>query len=119
MPSKELLSSVLGLKSLKILNISKKEKIIEFQLDVENSSSLIKFYASNGYNINIYELAQKIKEWVITKGYYLVSSTVSKTNSQVHIHKSKTNIVIEHIYDWNETEAIIKAGEWVLNNKLK
>lgn len=67
-------------------------------------------------SINIYELANKCKEWVAHKGYILTVET-SMTQNLCLISLDK----ISQVYYGSETEpeAVFKATQWVLENDSK
>lgn len=74
------------------------------------------------YNINIYQLAHKCKEWALSKGYILMSSP--RTSSSFATCEFCKNGKCDYEDDlWNdfradtEPEAIFKACQWILNNK--
>ena len=71
--------------------------------------------------INIYELANKCKEWALANGYNLWSGYAPKDKKfAVNFYLIKENIEIdcdESLAD-TEVEAIFKACEWILKQKL-
>lgn len=114
MISKELLSEVLGYRVLS--NILIQEEIIiklnfeYFQTKYENDE------------INIYELAHKCKEWALSKGYELRTSTIGIVDVYDHIYIDKedglTGVFINCRKEADtEPEAIFKACEYIMENK--
>lgn len=75
--------------------------------------------------INIYELAHKCKEWALNQGYILESlinrSCVMGSNyeyfASVKIHKETNSMVVHNIHENTEIEAVIKACQWILDNR--
>ena len=106
--SKELLSEVLD---EKISEILPDRKII-------GSEKTLEYVAENSFRpynyINIYELANKCKEWAENKDYYIVSGTWALQGE-----KQKACIIgkpkpLENFIANTEVEAIFKACEWIL-----
>lgn len=107
-----------------------KDGVIEHFEIVDNTLNVCMFYESkdidckgNGlhspYNINIYELAHKCKEWALSKGYYL-HSHIKEDNECWCIVKSLDNITRQFSCEMDtESEAIIKACEWILKEIKK
>ena len=109
MISKELLSEVIGYKVDYIAS---------------SGNTYIGFHTEmGGKNINIYELAHKCKEWALSKGYYisLIIDEDDKTKCRYVLNLSWNDgyevdfIIASEPYS-TETEAIIKACEWILDN---
>ncbi len=81
--------------------------------------------------INIYELANKCKQWALTKDYTIASmitdeNTVVYANLVIKGNASKLPIVftIEKIENWSsqdirEPDAIIAMCEWILTKENK
>ena len=123
MISKELLSKVLGYEVKEVLGM------------LENSANktiLSYIFEDASLNegkriINIYELANKCKEWALNKGYRLLSGFDEKE------YEDSPNVeyscIVNHIYceggcrsdnnfnSYSEPEAIFKACQWILENK--
>lgn len=101
LPSKELLSEVLGLK----INL----------VEIDEARNKV-FYYCNQFGritgeINIYELANKCKEWANNKGYVIFSS-VQLTGLSVFIQTDQDGIIAS--FEGIEPEAIFKACEWIM-----
>ena len=109
--NKELLS--------KILNIDIPDDIgFTYGSKFENNvkQTIVMYYndGSEPIYMNIYELAHKVKKWIITIGFAL---NITLDNfCVINIRKTKVNII--KIVAETELEAIFKAGEWVYN-KIK
>ena len=76
--------------------------------------------------INIYELASKLKEWAFTRGYLLSSfkrfnelnyGCVIDTQHSPNCNECGESMGIHFVLGDSEPEAIIKACEWILNEK--
>jgi len=73
---------------------------------------------------NIYELAHKCKEWALSKGYELHSKLQYDNKGMCNIEKFEAKAgmscrqIIKYTYSDSEIEAIFKACEWILNNKV-
>ena len=109
--SNELLSEVLGVKAYVM-----QEKYIHF---LHNSRRNDLVYEKSGdiqYNINVYELAFKCKEWAYNQGYILKSEIdgclVSKKTSFMGSEEDWVSGV-------SEIEAVIKACEYILQQRKK
>lgn len=100
LPSKELLSEVLGIDVDKVKGIE------------ENTLIYVCVHSCRWYDeINIYEFAQKCKEWANNKGYVIFSS-VQLTGWAVFIQTDKDGIIAS--FEGIEQEAIFKACEYIL-----
>ena len=101
MISKELLESVLD-KEIASINIE--ENILNY---IEDKVGY--------FEINIYELAHKCKEWAFDNGYYLTIY-----NDAVDIILQTNCKLIENITDDSfkySPMLVFKACQWILNNK--
>jgi hypothetical protein len=107
--SKELLSEVLGEKVREIYKIGSNPNF-------GSNDLLYKYHRIGGlYNINIYELAHKCKEWGILRGYIIVEYPLC-----VEIHKEhEPNTLKEKIIDLTTIKyypsRVFEACEWILN----
>lgn len=118
MISKELLSAVLGIEIANVKNM------IGSDLCFNNKE--------HGEVINIYELANKCKEWAKNKGYYLLSGIYTyndKTDGTYDClinqnfsyeddgcHISRGESCLKSFNGFNtEPEAIFEACEWILS----
>ena len=123
MISKELLSEVLKDKLKEEYNGSY-DFICNGVVNLERNevSSTLGFYDSElDFFINIYELAYKCKEWALRKNYILASE--SNTYGGI-CNMSISSMDVDVFYNIQSTtrantevEAVIKACEWILNNK--
>jgi hypothetical protein len=98
------------------------EDINSLMINYKNNYGLVR-----SFFINIYELAFKIKDWALTNEMPIESST----DNYSHNNKGWSGIgfyypdegfdgeYLHNIYAETEVEAIIKAGEWILENKKK
>ena len=117
LPSKELLSKVLGV------------YVTEFYLDCE---SLVYTYdrifnENEQYkdDINIYELAHKCKEWAVNlkPNKHALSSYPRWNNIRDYPETNGNYYICQHLVSGiqfeaaTEPEAIFKACEWILENK--
>ena len=102
--SKELLSEVLG-----INNISSIIYDIDFPNIIEYSQYATLARGRRSTEINIYELAFKLKIWAYSNCCELVSYTEG-----CEIFQTQLGETIKYFYAETEVEAIIKACEWVL-----
>ena len=117
LPSKELLSEVLG-EDVKNISIScgYSGNIVKYTIEnyeTEEDGELI--YIDLGTNINIYELMHLMKEWIIkTARPNCVFSTFNSTSLNGYgavINDEK------QFFGRTEFEAVVKACEWLLKNK--
>lgn len=110
LPSKELLSKVLGV------------YVTEFFLDCESLVYVYdKIFNENEQyknDINIYELAHKCKEWALFEGHIL-SSWMTNPMNEIECYCKSNNIDRYPFQANTEPEAIFKACEWILENKDK
>lgn len=104
MISKELLSEVLGVKVLtEIINDDLKDNILCYwEFDG---------YANNCRNINIYELSDKIIDWIQSQEYYIL-------NKEMNIYRlyAKENEVYS-IDTKTRIDVAFMCGQWILDNK--
>lgn len=119
LPSKELLSEVLGKDVCKVK-------------EIENNTLIYGCLVHDGWydEINIHELANKCKEWAYRKGYSLISGVfiVADDNGNAvfdyfnsclinYIEKENRNQVLNNFKSDTEAESILKACEWIIKNK--
>lgn len=112
--SKELLSEVLGSKVTRI-----EYKKDNYTIGV---NCIRIHYATSIYfqDINIYELAHKCKEWAYEKKHYLIESRFSLGCSGVsQVAKNGLSEYEEIFHENSEAEAIFKACQLILDNKVK
>ena len=113
--SKELLSEVLG-----INNISSIIYDIDFPNIIEYSQYATLARGRRSTEINIYELAIKCKDWILSKGYYFNIYSFNFSGNTEQEHRVRLLIGNDVVYWGNdsceetEVEAIILASEWVL-----
>jgi len=117
LPSKELLSSVLGKEKEDILSI----RIVNNELQYYYKSlyrlgcnlKISKHKDSIIISINIYELMHMMKEWAISKKVYILSN-ISFIGGTAHTIKGNEN----NLFSANtEFEAVTKACEWILEQQ--
>ena len=99
-PSKELLSEVLGID--KVFIIYQQDDILVYEVGGYYGDTV-------DYVINIYELAHKCKEWAYEKGYQLASYPSGK---DWYVCRDPYKEPYEG--DNTEPEAIFKACEWIM-----
>ena len=106
--SKELLSEVLKLEVVKHSLFNKSNN--SFNITYMQSEDSLK---SSWMPINIYEFAFKCKEWALTKGYFIYST------NELSFIKTFSLETIETFSNGKDTEieCILKACEWILENK--
>lgn len=109
--SKELLSEVFGV------------NIDENDIYIKNNYTYYSYCRCDNEWINassnIYEFAHKCKEWALSKGYYL-HSHIKEDNECWCIVKSLDNITRQFSCEMDtESEAIIKACQWILKEIKK
>ena len=104
--NKELVIEVLGKEISQIQIIGNTLNYIIPNVESQEDDELV--YIDLGLNINIYEFAFKCKEWALTQGIYIFSSSTSCS-----IFRDGTLIGISSDEN-NEVKAIIKACNWVL-----
>lgn len=110
LPSKELLSEVLGINVKTIYHINSNPNLEKFDLpySINGSGDLL--------NINIYELACKCKKWA--KNYTLVSAYYFENGEEgawCCLHKDLCAVGGEMFEADTEEEAIFKACDYILN----
>ena len=106
---KELLSEVLEVEIIDFNIIGNKLNYIIPNYETEEDGDLI--YIDLGQNINIYEFAFKCKEWALKKELNIFSSCKSFSIFQNGV------LICSSSGEDNEIEAIIKACQWILENK--
>ena len=121
MISRELLSEVLGTKTIQMNPILENNNMVGYL--VYGSQDTITQIRSNHKQINIYELAHKCKEWASKLGFHLTSHTISyeavlskgycQTHHVHHIDRESD----KPFRGLTEPEAIFKACQWILDNK--
>ena len=101
-PSKELLSEVLS-------------KEVEEERFID-SNSLIYVNSGMYFDINVYELAHKCKEWAFDKFGIQVSSEIGEDSKVDKFWTANFKLNDEHYSFWalTEPEAIFKACEWIM-----
>ena len=120
--SKELLTEVIGVEIRKINNSILDGNLYYYKTFVKCKSK-----------INIYELANRCKEWAINKGYEIKSSkpiVLNDEGRQVFNYwwaawlfkfdggcESPKQILLPSFIGENEPKAIFKACQWILDNK--
>lgn len=86
------------------------------------------FSPSGTQHINIYELAHKCKVWALNNGYHVTTLLYDDNATRVYthglatVHFSDENSNYTEVFSCEsntEPEAIIKAAQWVLDNKDK
>ena len=122
--SKELLSEVLGYTEddYEILAGEKPIYIKDNYLyyEYQDPYCSVETYITIKNSINIYELAFKYKEWVLSKGYYFSIYSFNFSANTEQEHRVRLLIGNDVVYWGNdsceetEVEAIILASEWVL-----
>ena len=120
LPSKELLSAVYGGAT------DPNERIDGINI---NGNTVEIFYSEPEYGedveeINIYELAHKVKEWALKQGYRIASQLIERgitidigMNGFAVVHTCNREVNKER--EDTEPEAVFAAGEWVLNQQDK
>jgi hypothetical protein len=113
LPSKELLSAVLGVTQVTDLKI-RDNKL--FYTSYNNPS------ISNWKAINVHELAHKCKEWAISKGYDVLSGGLEAGLYSCYIDYAAKRYTLlmtplYHTFEDTEFEAVIQACEWVRSNR--
>lgn len=110
MISKELLSEVLKLKGISEIRISDNHIIFRY-VDITHDRT---------FQINIYELAHKCKEWAFSKNY-IISSELHSHSARVAIYDDDGLVLVNNnndcIIESTEPEAIFQACQYILDNK--
>ena len=113
LPSKELLSEVLKdtFSGVKIdgCAISKKNNTLKIFMNIMFS-----------YDINIYELAHKCKEWAKLKYFIDIDSHLgcARWGAEAVSHNGRPSVFYEQVFiGRTESEAIFKACEWIMEQK--
>lgn len=117
LPSKELLSEVLGHKIWKVMdcNMGTLRYCIYPNKEDEPSEYI--------FPINIYELAHMCKEWALSEGYYFSIYSFNFSCNTEQEHRIRLLLGNEVVYWGNdscnetEPEAIFQACQWILDNK--
>ena len=111
--SKELLSEVLEVEIIDFEIIWNILNYIIPNYETEEDGDLI--YIELSQNINIYEFAFKCKEWALSKGYFIYST------NELSFIKTFSLETIETFSNGKDTEieCILKACEWILENKSR
>lgn len=109
LPSKELLSEVLGYEVTKV------------SLDDTQSTPYVNIYINNKVliydEINIYELAHKCKEWAKSKHFIDIDSHpgCARWGEKAVSHNGKPSVFYEQVFiGRTEPEAIFKACEYIM-----
>ena len=100
--SEELICEVLGL-----------DPTSGFNYSIEDNQIVVSNLGEQLFEVNIYEFAFKCKEWALTKGYFIYST------NELSFIKSFSLETIETFSNGKDTEieCILKACEWILENK--
>ena len=115
MISRELLSEVLGTKTIQMNPILENNNMVGYL--VYGSQDTITQIRSNHKQINIYELAHKCKEWALSQGYYF---ELNICLSVVHLKLWKEVGITKLFKSFKgikEIEVYYKACQWILDNK--
>ena len=123
LPSKDLLSEVLGLKITKVCDekeFGHRDNIIQLKYDntLKLGDGSMAIARDNGHkSMNIYELAYKCKEWAYSNGF-IVSSGINSERKwwADSIGVEEFPEVYEIFSAETEPEAIFKACEWILKD---
>jgi len=115
MISKELLSEALGLNIESIKGIQKNKNSITIWKGKQNTYP---YALHSGSDINIHELAHKCKEWALTEDYVVVSRSRYKLEGYDCDIYTKDDHCIDDFESDTEPEAIFKACQWILENKI-
>lgn len=106
LPSKELLSAVLGYPITASEGVS--FNVLSFRADLEG----IEIHGEQLRAINIYELMHLMKEWAIKNEHELMSCGGGYCESYPKSWDSLTK-PIKEFYGDTEFEAVTKAAEWI------
>ena len=106
-----------------VLNVNVQTKIHKDDLCSDN---ILIYWEFDGYhnkcrNINIYELANKCKQWASTHNYSVMSGwemTHWGGAYRVDVYRNSNNILFSMSTVETEPDAIFEACEWI-RNKLK
>lgn len=109
LPSKELLSEVLG-------------RDVDKVKWIEENTLIYGCVHSDGWydEINIYELAHKCKEWAKLKYFIDIDSHsgCARWGSEAVSHNGRPSVFYEQVFiGRTETDAIFKACEWIMEKK--
>ena len=91
--------------------------------DVQLNSDILSWWREDVYfeekvKINIYEFAFKwCKEWAFKNKYKIQSQINASNKGHSHITKKNDDCWAKGFFENTEIEAIIKACEYILNNK--
>jgi hypothetical protein len=117
--SKELLSEVLSYKlsyKIKVHKIIVRTGTLNYFYNIKDSYGGL--FEANAY-INVYELAFKCKEWLLSKGYYFSIYSFNFSGNTEQEHRVRLLIGNDVVYWGNdsceetEVETIILASEWI------
>jgi len=124
MISKELLSEVIRIPIsnninengiIKVIGISESELDGAIDLDFEYQDK----ESSHSRYINLYQLADKCKKWMLSKEYFIsikYDPRIGRTKINLTVAKDNTTIFGEEsFYCDMEEDAIFQACEWILN----
>lgn len=113
--SKELLSLVLN---DKVISISTSERdAIENGYGTMHSNCILVLSISRCRMLNLDTLGRLCKEWCLGQGYSLLSSTQGRLYINSKLGISGYFDFLHTILRESELEAIIKATEWIANEK--
>ena len=112
MISKELLSEVLGIEVWNIKDAS------TGALYVPDNAIGFEYKDCMAGAANIYELAHKCKEWIISKRHDVLSGGIEDGKYSCYLDSQSTeNEVLNAHYANTENEAIFLACEWIMEQK--
>ena len=115
MISKELLSEVLGKDVSDVSIVMNNINYVIEDNETQEDDELV--YIDLGMNINIYELANKCKEWAYNQNFYIYSIVSFAGEGWCYITK-EDNIEkrLKTFIADTEPEAVFEACEWILSN---
>jgi hypothetical protein len=114
--SKELLSEVLHEEVTQTGTIMEHNQALQYSTESQVHYSLNK-------HINVFELAHLCKEWARSEGLemFIYELKDSQKNYEVRVLRKGERDSEEYIFSWwnlaTEPEAVIKACQWILDNK--
>lgn len=133
--SKELLSRVIGNEVLEVLgekSFGNRDNYLQWRYDNTIKIGSVTAVARDGgiESMNIYQLAHKCKEWALTKNCSIESTFRNTIGLAWVVYTVKYDgydrfgFKREHTYKQEfhadtEPEAIFKACQWILDNKVK
>jgi len=102
MINKELLSRILN-GEVKYFNIDK--NLVYYDIDY-------------GTYINIYELSNKCKKWIVDNSGYYLNSYVNEYFEGICEVKTKGGRILHSVVKSNEPNAVFDATEWIIKERL-